>query len=408
MGPSQLLLSSKHERGPDLANKSNNQVPIYFAFPDGVYHYVCAECTALCCKGDGFGGSLKREVRALFVLYPQLESMTVARHGDTVTFANAKGACQFLDADNRCRIEKEHGKSLKPTVCRLFPFNSFNKIGKTLTVSPHFLCPLRLSLPASLGEVEGTHATLEAGLRDSEVLSPEYLSTMVAPLLLHPSTNAVTAVDREKDFRDLCALSLGRRSFSETLRMASEDGAALDEFVARIARLMKIEGFSRSRPHDQLDDLLLAIAPPYRLSMLALTSEQMLRALAVAELTLRLGCALSTFPLSLQGVMSMASKFAPAQRLLAYGDEPFDFARPISKKDLAFGDAQLTFAAYIFQRRSAGPAGVLGALEEVIKAEMPASDRSVLFQRLGNLVDERRLKATKRKPTKDVGVSVTN
>jgi hypothetical protein len=386
-----------------LVSKSNEQVPLYFAFPDGVYHYVCAECTALCCKGDGFGGSLKREVRSLFVLYPQLESMTVARHGDTVTFANAKGACQFLDADNRCRIEKEHGKSLKPTVCSLFPFNSFGRIGKTLTVSPHFLCPLRLSLPASPGEVEGTHATLAAGLRDTEVLSKEYLSTMVSPLLLHPSTDAVTTVEREKKFRDLCALSLGRRSFSDTLRAASDDGAALDEFVARVARLMKIEGLPRSRPHDQLDDLLLAIAPPYRLSMLVLTSEQMLRALAVADLTLRAGCALSTLPPSLQGAMRMASAFGSAQRLLAHGDEPFGFAKPISKKDLAFGDAQLTFAAYIFQRKSAGPAGVLGALEEVIKPEMPVSDRSVLFQRLGNLVDQRRVTATKRKPAKDVG-----
>lgn len=213
---------------------------------------------------------------------------------------------------------------------------------------------------------------------------------------------------RSSNFRDLCALSLGRRSFSDTLKAASDDGAALDEFVARVARLMKIEVPPRSRPHDQLDDLLLAIAPPYRLYMLALTSEQMLRALAVAELTLRLGCALSTLPLSLQGVMRMASAFAPAQRLLAYGDEPFDFAKPISKKDLAFGDAQLTFAAYVFQRWAARPAGVLAALEEVIKPEMPVSDRSVLFQRLGNLVDQRRFKATKRKSTKDVGASANN
>jgi len=72
---------------------------------------------------------------------------------------------------------------------------------------------------------------------------------------------------------------------------------------------------------------------------------------------------------------------------------------------LAFGDAQLTFAAYVFQRQSAGPAGVLGALEEIIKPEMPVSDRSVLFQRLGNLVDQTRFKATKRKPTKEVGAS---
>jgi len=388
-----------------LENKSNKQVPIYFAFPDGVYHYVCAECTALCCKGHGFAGSLKRELRSLFVLYPRFETMAVSRVGDTVTFLTTKDGCAVLDADNRCRIEKEHNKSLKPTVCRLFPFNSFTKIGKTVVVSPHFLCPLRLLLPASPGEVEGTHSTLEDGIRESEVLTKEYVSTMITAHLLHPSTDAVTVVNREKTFRDLCALSLGRQSFSDTLRAASENGAALDEFVARVARMMKIEEPARSRPHDELDDLLLAIAPPYRLSLLALTSEQMLRALAVAEITLRHGRPLWKLPLSLQGVMNMTSGFGPTQRLLAYADEPFDFARPISKKDLVFGDAQLTFAAYIFQRRSAGAAGVLGALEEVIKPEMPVSDRSVLFQRLGNLVDQRRFKATKRKPTKDVGAS---
>lgn len=380
-----------------MEEKSNTEVPIYFAFPDGVYHYVCAECTALCCKGHGFAGSLKRELRSLFVLYPKFESMAVSRVGDTVTFLTTKDGCAVLDADNRCRIEKEHDKSLKPTVCRLFPFNSFTKIGKTVVVSPHFLCPLRLLLPASPGEVEGTHSTLEASIRNSEVLTKEYVRTVVSPHWLHPSTDAFTVVNREKRFRDLCALSLGRGSFSDTLRAASDDAGCLDEFVSRVARLMKIEEPSRSRPHDELDDLLLALAPPYRLSMLALTSEQMLRALAIAELTLRHGSSLWKLPLSLQGVMNMISGFGSTQRLLALGDEPFDFAKPISKKDLAFGDAQLTFAAYVFQRRSAGPAGVLGALEEVIKPEMPVSDRSVLLQRLGNLVDQRRVKTTKRK-----------
>jgi hypothetical protein len=47
----------------------------------------------------------------------------------------------------------------------------------------------------------------------------------------------------------------------------------------------------------------------------------------------------------------------------------------------------------------------LGALEEVIKPEMPVSDRSVLFQRLGNLVDQRRFKAKERKPNKEVGAT---
>jgi putative zinc- or iron-chelating protein len=380
-----------------LPVQTANAVPLYFAFPDGVYQYVCAECDALCCKGDGFGGSLKRELRSLFVLYPQVESMAVSRVGDTVSFANSKGGCQFLDADNRCRIEKEHGKPLKPTVCSLFPFNSFSRIGKTVAVSPHFLCPLRLSLPPRPGEVEGTHANLEAGLRDGEVLSREYVSTMVTPLRLHPSADAVTAVRREETFRDLCSRSLGCRSFSDTLRAASENGAGLDDFVARVARLMKIDAPTQSRPRDRLDDRLLAIAPPHRLSMLALTSEQIVRALAVAELALRRTSSLSELPLSLQGTMRMASSFAPAQRLLAHGNEPVAFAKHISRKDLAFRDPQLTFAWYIFQRQAAGPAGVLGALEAAIPGDMSVSDRSVLLQTLGTLVDQRRSKTEKQR-----------
>ena len=388
-----------------MSSQSNNSVPLYFAFPDGVYHYVCAECTALCCKGGGLGGSLKREFRSLFVLYPQVESLAVSRDGDSVSFVNTVDGCAFLDADNRCRIEKEHGKALKPSVCSIFPFNNLRKIGKTVVVTPHFLCPLRLILPASPGEVQGTHSAIEASIRDSELLSKEHVRSLSRPLFMHPSTDAVLAIDQERKFRDLCSVSLGRQSFSDTLKKASHDGAALEKFVGRAARVMGIEVPPKSQPRDHLDDLLLAIAPPYRSSMLGLASEQMLRALAVAELTLRRACSLAKLPINLQGVMQMASTFGPTQRLLAYGDEPFDFVTHISKKELAFGDPQLTFAAYLFQRQGDGPAGVLSTLEEAILPEMPVSDRSVLFQRLGNLVDQKRSKLEKQKAIKDKMVS---
>jgi len=35
-------VTAKVERPPEL----------FFAFPDGVYDYACAECTALCCKTE--------------------------------------------------------------------------------------------------------------------------------------------------------------------------------------------------------------------------------------------------------------------------------------------------------------------------------------------------------------------
>src|SRR5205814_7409491 len=102
---------------------------LFFAFPDGVYDYKCAECTALCCKGHGFGGSLDREMRSLFVRYPQIESMAYSRNGDQINFATTASGCVMLDTDNLCRIEKELGKSAKPNICNLFPFNLFAKIG---------------------------------------------------------------------------------------------------------------------------------------------------------------------------------------------------------------------------------------------------------------------------------------
>jgi hypothetical protein len=78
------------------ASKPNEETPLYMAFPDGVFHYVCAECTALCCRGDGFGGSLKREMPVLLTLYPALGSAVVSRQGSRLTFGTPAGGCFFL------------------------------------------------------------------------------------------------------------------------------------------------------------------------------------------------------------------------------------------------------------------------------------------------------------------------
>jgi Fe-S-cluster containining protein len=78
-------------------------------------------------------------MQKLVQLYPALESMAVARHGNILSFATPTGRCHFLEPDNLCRIEKEHGKQQKPGVCMLFPFNVFTRIGKTIAISPHFI-----------------------------------------------------------------------------------------------------------------------------------------------------------------------------------------------------------------------------------------------------------------------------
>jgi Fe-S-cluster containining protein len=360
-------------------------VSLYFAFPDGVYNYVCAECTALCCKGHGFGGSLEQQLRPLYVLYPQIESLVVSRAGDFVTLATTADGCVLLDADNRCRIEKEHHKSMKPTVCNTFPFNVFRRIGKTVTISPHFLCPLRLVVPAQPEDVEGSHAKLETDLRD--VLTPEFVKTKAGPLALNDEVDAVATIEREKNFRDLCSRSLRRQNFRDTLREASADIVAFDLFAERAARLMRIDVPPRSQPYDELDDLLLAIAPVHRLALLIMSSEGILRALAIAELVVRRAWSLATLPLNLQGAMNLIASFAATERLLGQGDEALQRGIKSSKKDLTFQDPEMTFAAFIFLRDVMAGRGVMQTLEEAIPAEMPASDRSALFQKLGGLLD---------------------
>jgi hypothetical protein len=137
-------------------NKSSQEIPVYMAFPDGVFHYVCAECTALCCRGQGFVGSLEREMPSLLSLYPARGSAVVLRQGSILAFGTPAGRCFFLDEDNLCRVEKEHGKDLKPSACSLFPFNEFNRIGNVIAIRPQFMCPIRLQVPALPGCVEGT------------------------------------------------------------------------------------------------------------------------------------------------------------------------------------------------------------------------------------------------------------
>lgn len=364
------------------------KVSLYFAFPDGVFHYVCAECTALCCRGHGFAGSLQREMRQLLALHPALGSMAISRHGTVITVAAPSGRCHFLDDDNLCRIEKERGKALKPGVCTLFPFNNFSRIGKAIVVSPHFMCPLRLQLPARPGEVEGTHAFVEAAVRESALLDPAYLDAAAPLLRLHPSQDAESVLAREAGFRDGCALALGQRTFTETLRGESADAASLGAVVARAAQVMGLTVPPRSQPHDAVDDLLLALAPTLRLSALSLCPEGILRALALGELVLRRALRLSDSPPTLQGVHGILTAAGPALRLLARGDEPLELVRGAGEKVPPFGDPELTFAAFVALREARGATGTLGALEKAMTPSLTVADRSVLLRQLGIHVEQ--------------------
>jgi len=377
--------------------RSNRETEFFFAFVDGVYDYVCAECTALCCKGHGLGGSLERELRPLFARYPQLETMAMLRTGDQITLATTSGGCVMLDTDNFCRIEKDLGKDKKPNICNLFPFNSFAKVGQTIVVMPHFLCPLRTVVPARPGEVRGTHSFIESDLRASQMLNQAYIKSSVVPARWHASLTEAEAIERERRFRERSARALGVDKFSDVLMAASTDASGFAAFTRRVSSILGYQSQNQSNARDALDDYLLAFASPYRIGLLDLPEEGVLRALAVGELIARRAWSGATITPSFQAIANTVATFRPIQALLAHGDEPFDFGR-VTKKAFSFDDAELTFAAFISVHQSVEK-GVLGTLEEAISPTMPVADRAVLLRRLGEQMATVKSKQTRRNGT---------
>lgn len=367
-------------------SKAASDIPLFFAFPDGVYDYVCAECTALCCRGQGFGGSLSREIGKLLSIYPALGAMAVSREGDFVSFATPAGRCHFLEPDNLCRIQKEHGKSLKPTVCRLFPFNSFTLVGDTVFITPHFMCPLRIAVPSRSGEVEGTHSLLEPAVRDSGILdklsNPEEKSVP-----FHPSMTTASLMDRERRFRDACAEAIGRSRFADTLASESGDSVELRSVVRRAAAVMGFDDAPDRADRDAIDDLMHALASPLRVGLLQLSTEAILRALALSEMVVRKASSISGVPLSLQGAYSMITNLGHAIRVLARGDEPFELSSRFKPESPPFGDPDITFAAFSALRSVQTSGRILPSLEKSIAAQAPLVDRAVMLVQIGSKLE---------------------
>ncbi|MBI4521587.1 MAG: hypothetical protein HY701_12175 [Gemmatimonadetes bacterium] len=355
---------------------------LYLAFPDGVLHYVCAECTALCCRGQGIGGSLKREMGHLLKLYPLLGTLAVRRRGNIVEFTNPTSGCQFLQSDLRCAIEVKHGKAYKPGVCVLFPFNRLGRIGRTVTIRPHFLCPLRLVVPARPGEVEGTHERVIEAVRETALVD-ESFHDRVPAFRLHPSERAGSVVAREECFRQACADGIGSRTFQQTLQSQLDEPSMLEAFVRRALALLGANAVLGSDEADPIDHVFHALAPALRLDMLHLGEPAILKALALGEAMVRSSLRLVSRIPTPQTVQSLLESISPALRLLARDTEPLRLPSVKRVKIPAFGDPAMTFAMFTAHRRAERGTPVLEALEQSVKPEMSAADRSVLLFELG-------------------------
>src|SRR5688572_1991682 len=363
----------------------NGSMEIFFAFPDGVFHHVCAECTALCCRGQGFAGSLKREMNFVFRNYPPLASLVTEREGDIVTVATPAGRCFFLRNDNLCQIEIEHGRARKPGICLLFPFNDFSRIGNTLVVSPHFMCPLRLNLPAAPGKVEGTHESVAKAIKETNLGEADYVRGFVGTAKLPAGKTATQVLDREREFRDQCGQALGSARFRDVLEEASDDPSALWAFRKRVAKLLSWNVPLQTESRDLIDDILIASASAYRVESLYLSDEAILRYLTLSELLARRVYAMSIGAPTLQGVYGVIEDMRPALRLLAWGD-----AKPPLKKGSLkspeFGDSNLVDSAQKFLNWLPVK-GVLPALEKALSPKFSPADRIVVVRQSADTVD---------------------
>ena len=368
-----------------MKHAENGLMDIFFAFPDGVFHHVCAECTAVCCRGQGFAGSLKREMNFVFRNYPPLASLVTEREGDIVTVATPTGRCFFLRNDNLCQIELDHGRARKPGICLLFPFNDFSRIGNTLVVAPHFMCPLRLNLPAAPGKVEGTHANVAKAIKETNLGEPDYVRGFVGTAKLPSGKTASQVLEREREFCNRCTESLGKSRFRDVLAASSEDPSALWSFRKRVAKLLGWSVPAQPETRDALDDILIASAPAYRVESLYLSDEALLRFLTLSELLVRRVFSMSIGAPTLQGVYGIIEDMRPALRLLAWGDAKPPLKK-VSLKSPEFGDTSLVDSAQKFLNWLPVK-GVLPALEKALPPKFSTADRIVVIRQSADTVD---------------------
>jgi Fe-S-cluster containining protein len=144
---------------------------VYFAFSSGRFTYDCASCGAKCCRGHGYDMRMGPEVRSQLSFRPAVRFFVEASHGGGPNYhvKNCAPSCFFLTEAGLCDIHARHGMSAKPETCRLFPFNSFVRVGEYLVVNPHpSLCPLSVSADET-HDTASDHDHLFAAMSDQPI-----------------------------------------------------------------------------------------------------------------------------------------------------------------------------------------------------------------------------------------------
>ncbi len=356
--------------------------PVYFAFPDNVLDYDCSSCGAKCCRGHGFAASMDRELPGLLTRFPELAYTAIRHSGNWTQFFNLPGNCFLLDGGHSCSIENQLGKTMKPGVCRAFPFNNISSSDNLLIIAPHFLCPLNLTQNNSGLSHKGSHAEIFQELLETGILANH---SMHNKLCINEPIDSF--LNKEVILRDICTQNIGHQNFSSSISGLSCDKTAHNLSISRAERLMGLDR-CKKLPAEMTDDFLLALAPMFSISFSDLPVLGRLKALALTESLLRTIFALNNNTLSLQGLAITFDHVASIIHLFTcehtqLPDRANTSPNTTSLKLLNLKDPQISMAAAIVIRLIQRGVPPLEALEEAVPPEMPIVNRMVLFQALG-------------------------
>lgn len=346
-------------------------IQLHFAFPDRVLHYDCARCTALCCRGHGFGAH-RRELVPLLRKAPELASWATTRNRELVMFTNP-GQCYFLDARDRCSVEGELGRAAKPSMCKAFPFNRVAMLGERHVVTPNYLCPLTLE-PASEANA-GQHALIEAELAEDGWLEQDF------PRLPQNGSESPGEFLRvESAFRDACAAALAAGG---SLAPICEQTAGAGEGVAELAGWLECEAADATR----FEAHFLALAPTFSFDMSRLPLRARRRALLLARLHMSRALSLPGAAATLQMMNGLFVAHVALYELLAQSEQPMPAGLLIDS-----GDGPTLLAAAVIDRLAHTGASVHEALREGCEG-LSLLERQTLLGSLGTLLRKRAFKA---------------
>jgi hypothetical protein len=333
----------------------------------------------------GFGGRERGRFGTLIDSHPELLPWVQYREKGFAGAGNPQSGCLFLDDDGLCKIQLASGRSAKPEVCIMFPFNKLDRIGNHLIVRPYFQCKrFKPVVPPRPGSVAGTHSAILKDLRATG-MAKQRLPEIRVPA----GEDADMIVAREREWLATCSTALGHRRLADAVTGFSKDAAGLLDFALRSAKLLCLAVSQESHPRDRFDDLLLILSPIMRVDLLMLSGEGLLGATLLAEALVRQSFVASAAPPTPADLASFLDMMRPMLLVLGRGEEPFEplvnRQRDRARHPLDSPDQKMAFGTMVILTGKGY--GTLRALEESLSAVTKPLERVLFIRRLATLLD---------------------